>query len=65
LNEFLHLLRDTYVSLEDYQAPRLGLAEKSALGGVQRKPRHPGDESARRHRRGLPRARRKGQACGA
>ena len=41
LNEFLHLLWRAYISLEDDQAPGLGLAEEGALGGGQRGPAKP------------------------
>ena len=57
-----HLCRRLDVALEENDPPRLALAQQRALGGRHRRTRKPGDESAYRHRRGLARACRKGQA---
>src|SRR6185312_7133262 len=62
-NKLTHLIRRAHVPLEDDQAPRQRIAEKSALIGGNTKPRQSRDKCACRHWRGLARAQRKGQVC--
>src|SRR5262249_11494974 len=50
------------VALEENEAPWIGLTQERALFRRQRRARKTGDESARCHGRGLPRALCKGQA---
>src|SRR5262249_32893834 len=57
-----HLRRGLDVALEDDEPPRLAFAQERALMGRYGRTRKAGNESAYRHRRGLARACREGQA---
>ncbi len=63
LNELTDLFRRAHVPLEDNEAPRLRIAEKSALIGRNTKSRQSRDKCTCRHRRGLARPQREGQVC--
>src|SRR5262249_19849448 len=60
--EAAHLRRRGDVALEEDETPPPPAAQERALVGRDRRTRKAGDESAYRHRRGLARACREGQA---